>query len=82
MRGASSAARATAAGVSQLASKAIERVRGRPYDRSHVDDQQQSGGLMAKATGALKAQVRELGEEVARGVEELTPWAQPRTATS
>jgi ElaB/YqjD/DUF883 family membrane-anchored ribosome-binding protein len=82
-RGASSAAHATAAGVSQLASKAVERVRGRSEDHSNVGDQQQSGGLLAKATGALKAQVRELGVEVSRGVEELTPSAQPRqSATS
>jgi ElaB/YqjD/DUF883 family membrane-anchored ribosome-binding protein len=82
-RGASSAARATAAGVSQLASRAVERVKGRPDDRANVDDQQQSSGLMAKTTGALKAQVRELGEEISRGVKELTPSAKPgQSATS
>jgi len=66
-RGASSAAHATVAGVSQLASAAVERIKG------SGDDAQQSGGIAA----TLKAQVRELGAEVRRGVGELGGAALP-----
>ena len=59
-RGAGSAVRAAASGVSQLASAAVERVKG-------GDDAPESGGIAA----TLKAQVRELGAEVKRGVDEL-----------
>ena len=69
-RGASSAARATAAGVSQLAAAAVERLKG-------GDDAPDSPGLAAKATGAIKAQVRELGAEITRGADELAGSAPP-----
>jgi hypothetical protein len=65
-RGAGSAVRAAAAGASQLASAAVERVRG-------SDDAKESGGIAA----TLKAQVRELGAEVRRGVDELGGYRQP-----
>ena len=68
-RGASSAARATAAGVSQLAAAAVDRIRG-------GDDAQSSAGPTAKTIGALKAQVRDFGEEISRGVGELGGSAQ------
>ena len=52
-----------AAGVSQLASKAADRFRG----SSSEDSSAEPGGIRGKASGAL----RELGEEVRRGVDEL-----------
>ena len=75
-RGASSAVRATVSGVSQLASAAAERVRGTPDDRA--GDGAESGGLKAKATNAIQAQVRELREEVSRGADELGGSVPPR----
>jgi hypothetical protein len=73
-RGASSAARATAAGVSHLASAAVERIKG--GDGAH-----DPGGLTDKATGGLKAQVRELGAEIKRGADELSDSAPPPRGT-
>jgi ElaB/YqjD/DUF883 family membrane-anchored ribosome-binding protein len=68
------AARATASGVTQLASKAVDRVKGSSGDgATNVEEE---GGLRAK----LRAQVRELGEEVNRGAEELGGSAPPRRA--
>jgi len=69
-RGASSAVRATAAGVSHLAAAAVERMRG-------DDDAQSSAGPTAKTIGALKAQVRDFGAEISRGVGELGGTAPP-----
>jgi hypothetical protein len=69
-RGASSAARATAAGVAQLASAVVDRITG-------GDDAQSSAGPTAKTIGALKAQVRDFGAEISRGVGELGGSAPP-----
>ena len=69
-RGASSAARVAAAGVAQLAAAAVERIRG-------GDDVRDSSGPTAKTIGALKAQVRDLGEEISRGAGELGSSAPP-----
>jgi hypothetical protein len=69
-RGASSAARATAAGVSHLAAAAVERIKG-------GDDARDSAGRATKATGGLKAKVRELGAEIKRGADELSGAAPP-----
>jgi len=69
-RGASAAARATASGLSQLAAAAVERIRG-------ADDAQSSAGPTAKTIGALKAQVRDFGAEISRGVGELGGSAPP-----
>ena len=69
-RGASAAARATASGLSQLAAAAVERIRG-------ADDAQSSAGPTAKTIGALKAQVRDFGAEISRGVGELGGTAPP-----
>jgi hypothetical protein len=75
-RGATSAARATAAGVSQLAAAAKERVRGSSGDQGAADAPG-SGGLKARASGAVQAQVEELREEVRRGADELGGAAPP-----
>ena len=78
-RGASSAASATAAGVSSLASAVVERVRGTPEERAAGGNGAgDSGGLKAKATGVLQAQLQELGEEVSRGADELGSSVPPR----
>jgi len=69
-RGASSAARATAVGVAKLADVAVERIKG-------TDDAPSSPGLAAKATSAIKEQVRELGAEITRGAQELAGSAPP-----
>jgi hypothetical protein len=53
-----------AAGVSQLASKAVDRFKSSSSD----DRSAEPGGIRGKASGAL----RELGEEVRRGVDELS----------
>jgi ElaB/YqjD/DUF883 family membrane-anchored ribosome-binding protein len=68
-RGAASAARATAAGVSQLASAAVEKVKGSPGD--DATETAEPSGLMAKAKGAI----RELGDEIRRGADELSAAA-------
>jgi ElaB/YqjD/DUF883 family membrane-anchored ribosome-binding protein len=70
-RGAVQAARATASGVSQLASAAVDRVKGSSDDSAPAEE---SSGLMAKAKGAI----RELGDEIKRGVDELSDSARPR----
>ena len=72
-RGAIEAARAAAAGASQLASAAVDRVKGAPDATD--ESEKESGGLIAKLTGPLRAQARELGEEVQRGADELTDAA-------
>ena len=78
-RGATSAARATAAGVSQLASAALDRVKGSSDDNVDADKGvEEPTGLIAKATGALRAKARELGEEVKRGADELADSTPPR----
>ena len=69
-RGATSAARATAAGVSQLASAAVEKVKGSPDVGTETAE---PSGLMAKAKGAI----RELGDEIRRGADELSAAARP-----
>jgi ElaB/YqjD/DUF883 family membrane-anchored ribosome-binding protein len=77
-RGATSAVRATASGVSQLASAAADRVRGTPEERAAGGNgAEDSGGLKAKATAAIQAQVRELREEVNRGADELAGSVPP-----
>ena len=77
-RGASAAVRATASGVSQLASAAADRVRGTSDERSAGGNgAEESGGLKAKATAAIQAQVRELREEVNRGADQLAGSAPP-----
>jgi hypothetical protein len=71
-------ASATAAGVSQLASAAVDRIRGSAAAAAAgADDGMQPGGLKAKASGVLQAQVRELREEVGRGADELAGAARP-----
>ena len=70
-RGATQAARATAAGVSQLASAAVDRVKGSSDDGAPAGE---SSGLVAKAKGAI----RELGDEIKRGVDELSEAARPK----
>jgi hypothetical protein len=83
-RGAASAIGGTAVGVSQLASAAIGRIRGKSDDRSAGDNgAQEAGGLKAKATGALAAQVRELRDDATRGVDALASsiLPSPRTQT-
>jgi ElaB/YqjD/DUF883 family membrane-anchored ribosome-binding protein len=70
-RGAASAARATAAGVSQLAAAAVEKVKGSPGD--DATETAEPSGLMAKAKGAI----RELGDEIRRGADELSAAARP-----
>ena len=73
-RGVTQAARATAAGVSQLASAAVERVKGSDdADKPAEED----ASLIARATGALRAKARELGDEVKRGADELASPAPP-----
>jgi hypothetical protein len=69
-RGANSAVRATAAGVSQLAAAVVDRIRG-------GDEAQSSAGPTAKTIGELKAQVRDFGAEISRGVGELGGSAPP-----
>jgi hypothetical protein len=82
-RGVTQAAHATAAGVSQLASAAAEKFRGSPDAASNTEGSAgESGGLIAKTTGALRAQVRELGEEVQRGADELSGSAPPPRRSS
>ena len=76
--GVTGAARATAAGVSQLASAAVDRIKGSPDDGENAENTtEQEGGLIAKATGALRAKARELGDEVKRGADELASSAPP-----
>ena len=70
-RGAVQAARATASGVSQLASAAVDRVKGSSDDSAPAEE---PSGLMAKAKGAI----RELGDEMKRGADELSDAARPR----
>jgi type IV secretory pathway TrbL component len=79
-RGASKAVRATTAGVSQLAGAAADRFKGSSDDDASTagTGAGESGGLVSKATGALRAQARELGEEVKRGADELSDSAPPR----
>jgi len=67
-RGASQVVSATTAGVSQLA----DRLRGSSDDDAARTDE--ASGLKAKATGVL----REIGEEVKRGADELSDSAPPR----
>ena len=69
-RGAAQAVRATAAGVAQLASAAADRIKGSSDDGAPVEE---SSGLMTKAKGAL----REFGDEIRRGVDELSDAARP-----
>ena len=77
-RGATSAARATAEGVSQLAAAAKERIGGSSDDHAAAGaESQDSRGLKGMATGALRAQARELRDEVTRGAEELGSSATP-----
>jgi hypothetical protein len=73
-RGVTQAARATASGVSQLASAAVDRVKG--SDDAN-DPATESGSLIERATGALRAKARELGDEVKRGADELASSAPP-----
>jgi ElaB/YqjD/DUF883 family membrane-anchored ribosome-binding protein len=70
-RAATQAARATAAGVSQLASAAVDRVKGSSGDNAAAGE---PSGLMAKAKGAI----RELGDEIKRGVDELSDASRPK----
>ena len=71
-QGASLAARATAAGLSYLASSAIQRL---TRSRREGDDRHTSGyespSLMARLADTIKAPARELGAELRSGVEEL-----------
>jgi ElaB/YqjD/DUF883 family membrane-anchored ribosome-binding protein len=78
-RGVTEAAHATAAGVAQLASAAADRIKGSPDDGTDVESAaEQEGGLIAKATGALRAKAQELGDEMKRGADELAASAPPR----
>jgi ElaB/YqjD/DUF883 family membrane-anchored ribosome-binding protein len=73
-RGATQAARATASGVSQLAAAAKDRISGSSDDSSVVTDEARApSGLKAKAAGVL----RELGDEVQRGADQLAVAAPP-----
>ena len=73
-RGVTQAARATASGVSQLASAAVDRIKG----SDDADRPAEEGGsLIERATGALRAKARELGDEVKRGADELASSAPP-----
>ena len=71
-RSATSAARATAAGVSQVASAAVDRIKGSPDEGS--PDAAEPSGLVAKAKGAI----RELGDEIKRGADELSDATRPQ----
>ena len=73
-RGVTQAARATASGVSQLATAAVDRVKGSDDTDKTAEE---SGGLIERATGALRAKARELGDEVKRGADELASSAPP-----
>jgi ElaB/YqjD/DUF883 family membrane-anchored ribosome-binding protein len=79
-RAAAAAARATGSGVSR-ATGTVERVLGLTGDRS-AGDTPGSGGLKAKATGAIQARVQELKDEVRRGADELGGAAPPPGSTS
>ena len=74
-RGATEAVRATVSGVSQLASAAADRIKGSPDADTAASAE--SGGLAAKTAGVLRAQVREFGDEVQRGADELSSLAPP-----
>ena len=69
------AARTTAAGVSQLASAAVNRVRDLADDAGESANER--NGLVAKLTAPLRAKARELGDEVKRGADELASSAPP-----
>ena len=77
--GVTAAAHATAAGVSQLASAAVDRIKGSPDEDTTGADTltEQDGGLIAKATGAFRAKARELTDEMKRGADELANAAPP-----
>ena len=72
-RGVTAAARATATGVSQLASAAVDKLGGTRDDAENSESSAgEASGLRAKTANALRAQVRELGDEVQRGADELS----------
>ena len=78
-RGVTEAAHATLAGVSQLASAAADRFGGSSDDTASAGTgAEQEGGLIARATGALRAKAQELGDEMKRGADELAAVAPPR----
>jgi ElaB/YqjD/DUF883 family membrane-anchored ribosome-binding protein len=78
-RGATEVAHATVAGVSQLASAAADRFGGSADDTASAGTgAEQEGGLIARATGALRAKAQELGDEMKRGADELAASAPPR----
>ncbi|HET9797356.1 MAG TPA: DUF3618 domain-containing protein [Gemmatimonadaceae bacterium] len=73
-RGVTQAVEATKSGVSHLA----ERLNGDSGNGSSgTSDTESSGGLVSKATSALRSQVRELGDDARRGVDGISGAAEP-----
>jgi ElaB/YqjD/DUF883 family membrane-anchored ribosome-binding protein len=73
-RGVGQAIEATKAGVSHL----VDRAKGTSEESTiGAHGEEPSRGLAAKATGAFPAQVRALGAEVQRGLDELSELSRP-----
>lgn len=73
-RGITQAVEATKSGVSHLA----ERSSGDSGNGSHgASDAESSGGLVSRATSAIRSQARELGDEARRGVDGISGGAEP-----
>jgi hypothetical protein len=71
-RGLGQAVDATKSGVSQL----VDRVKGSSDDGTGADAAA-SSGVLAKVTGPLRSQVRELGDEARRELDQMTGGNEP-----